>query len=167
MPNQSRTKRAAGEFRLHRQFNDTRRCQLVGERQILELISLGAPLAGILNKLCMMIDIRIGNVVSIVSLAGADANHFCSVTQSALQVGLEVFSCSAILACDRTFLGALEIYGCDPRRPTQLEVHLIQKVVQLAALALQSHELGNEFERSVLEPKERIVRPLEKPPFIN
>jgi hypothetical protein len=115
----------------------------------------------------MMIDIRIGNVVSIVSLAGADANHFCSVTQSALQVGLEVFSCSAILACDRTFLGALEIYGCDPRRPTQLEVHLIQKVVQLAALALQSHELGNEFERSVLEPKERIVRPLEKPPFIN
>ena len=167
MADQSRTRWTPVEFRLHRQFNDTRRCQLAGEAQILELISLGAPLPGVLNKLCMMIDIRIGNVVSTVCLPEEDENHFCTVTQSALQVGLEVFSSSAILAFDETFLGSLEIYGCDPRRPTPLEDHLIQRVVQLAALALQSHEVGNEFERSALEPKARILRTVEKAPFIN
>lgn len=166
MPNQSRTKRAAGEFRLHQQSNDTRRCQLVGKRQILELISLGAPLAGILNKLCMMIDVRIGDVVSIVSLAETNEDHTCSVTQSAMQVGLEVFSCRAILAFDGAFLGTLEIYGCELRRPTPLEDHLIEQAVHLAALALQSREIGNEFERSAREPKEWTARSLEKP-FIN
>ena len=30
------------------------------------------PLPGILNKLCMMLDVRIGDVVSIVSLADAE-----------------------------------------------------------------------------------------------
>jgi len=167
MADQSRTRRTPVEFRLHRQFNDTLRCHLAGEAQILELISLGAPLPGVLNKLCMMIDIRIGNVVSTVCLPEEDEHYFCTVTQSALQVGLEVFSSSAILAFDETFLGSLEIYGCDPRRPTPLEDHLIQRVVQLAALALQSHEVGNEFERSALEPKARILRTVEKAPFIN
>ncbi len=109
MSEQSRSKRPP-DFHLYRQCADHRRCQLVGERQIIELISLGAPLPGILNKLCMMIDVRIGNVVSIVSLPEADENHNCSMTRSALQVGLEVFSSSAILAPDTTFLGTLEIY---------------------------------------------------------
>ncbi len=167
MADESRSRRTPEEFRLHRQFNDTRRCELVGEAQILELISLGASLEGILNKLCMMIDIRIGNVVSTVCLPEKDENHFCTVTQSALQVGLEVFSCSAILACDGTFLGSFEIYGCDRRRPTPLEDHLIGRVVQLAGLAIQSHEVAHEFERSALEPKAKILRTLEKPPFIN
>ena len=67
MTEQSRIKRPQLAFPLHRQPTDNRRCQVVGERQILELISLGAPLPGILNKLCMMIDVRIGNVVSIIS----------------------------------------------------------------------------------------------------
>jgi hypothetical protein len=39
------------------------------------------------------------------------------MTRSALQVGLEVFSSSAILSADKNFLGTLEIYGCDARRP--------------------------------------------------
>src|SRR5580698_2347632 len=117
MSEQSRTKRVPPDFPFHRQSADNRRCQVVGERQILELISLGAPLPGILNKLCMMIDVRIGNVVSIVSLPDSDENHFCAMTRSALQVGLEMFSASAILSPDNSFLGMLEIFGCDPRRP--------------------------------------------------
>ncbi len=49
MNDQPRTKRPPGAFRLHCPASDSRRCQVVGERQILELISLGAPLLGILN----------------------------------------------------------------------------------------------------------------------
>src|SRR5580698_4826808 len=105
MSEQSRTKRVPPDFPLHRQASDSRRCQVVGERQILELISLGAPLPGILNKLCMMIDVRIGNVVSIVSLPDSDENHFCTMTRSALQVGLEMFSARAIVSAGGNFLG--------------------------------------------------------------
>ena len=65
----SRMRRAPRGFGLHQHFSDTRRSQLVGERHILELISLGAPLPGILNKLCTAIDVQIGNVVSLVSIS--------------------------------------------------------------------------------------------------
>jgi hypothetical protein len=176
MSEQSRTKRIPPDFPLHRQASDSRRCQVVGERQILELISLGAPLPGILNKLCMMIDVRIGNVVSIVSLPDSDENHFCTMTRSALQVGLEMFSASAILSPDNSFLGMLEIFGCDPRRPTILEYHLIDRVTYLAALALQRpkppklddpDDSSDAKDRLAAKPKAKPYGPLEKPPYIN
>jgi hypothetical protein len=167
MTEQSRSKRPLLDFRFHRQRTDHRRCHLVGERQIIELIALGAPLSGILNKLCMMIDVGIGNVVSVVSLPEADENHNCSMTRSALQVGLEVFSSSALLAPDRTVLGTLEIYGCDPRRPTLLEYHLINRVAYLASLALQRCKLDDDFERPSVKPRGWPAAPIEKPPFIN
>jgi hypothetical protein len=167
MTDQSRGKRPPREFRLHRQSTDHCRCRLVGERHILELISLGAPLPGILNKLCMMVDVCIGNVVSIVSLPEADENHFCTMTRSALQVGLEVFSSSAILSFDRTLLGTLEIYGCDPRRPTLLECRLIERVTYLASLALQRHRTEDEAEAPSIKPRGRLGGPLERSRFIN
>jgi hypothetical protein len=171
MNDQFRTKRPPGEFRPHRPVSDGRRCQVVGERHIFELIALGAPLPGILNKLCMMIDVRISNVVSIISLPDADENHFCTITRTALQVGLEVFSSSAIFSANRNFLGTLEIYGCDARRPTPLECHLIDRVTYLAALALGGHEALSEPEepeaRGTAKPRSKSGVPLEKRPFIN
>jgi hypothetical protein len=170
MTEKSRSKRPHPAFQLHRQSTDHRRCQLVGERQILELISLGAPLPGILNKLCMMIDVRIGNVVSIISLPDQAENHLRSMTHSALQVGLEIFSSSAILSPDKSFLGMLEIFGCDPRRPSILEYHLIDRVTYLAALALQRPEPPGADDRDdapAIESKGGVLGPLEKPPFIN
>jgi hypothetical protein len=167
MSEQSRSKRSPIEFRLHRPSTDHRRCQVAGERQILELISLAAPLPDILNKLCMMIDMRIGDVVSIVSLPDASENRFCSMTPSALQVGLEIFSSSPILSPDRIFLGMLEIFGCDLRRPTRLENDLIDRVTYLAALALQSPDPEDRLDRAAMKPKGRLLGPSEKPPFIN
>src|ERR1700679_325625 len=167
MSEQSRSKRSPAKFQLHRPSTDHRRCQVVGERQILELISLAAPLPDILNKLCMMIDIRIGDVVSIVSLPDAAENHFCSMTDSALQLGLESFSSSAILSPDRVFLGMLEIFGCDLRRPTIPENNLINRVPYLAALALQRPDPEDRVDRPAMKPKGRLIGPLEKPKFMN
>ena len=167
MSEQSRAKRQPAAFRFHRQYTDHRRSSLVGERQIVDLINLGAPIPGILNKLCMMIDVRIGNVVSVVSLPEADENHNWSMTRSALQVGLEVFSSSAILASDATYLGTLEIFSCDPRRPTLLEYQLINRVAYLASLALQPSAHDADFARRFLKPRAKFAAPLEKPPFIN
>jgi hypothetical protein len=167
MAEQSRSKRSHGDFRFRLRCTDHRRCQFVGERQILELIYLAAPLPGILNKLCMMIDVRIGDVVSTVSLPDEAENHFCSMTDSTLQLGLESFSSSAILSPDRVFLGMLEIFGCDLRRPTIPENNLINRVPYLAALALQRPDPEDRVDRPAMKPKGRLIGPLEKPKFIN
>jgi len=164
---ESRTKRAPGEFCLYRHSNDNRRSQLAGERDLLELISLGAPLPGILNKLCNAIDVQIGDVISLVLLPNGEENHLCSITQGAMQVGLNVFSSTGILSRDKTLLGTLEIYGCDPRRLTPLEFQLIERVIHLAAIALQRHEDQVNFERPSRRSRSRIGEAFERPPFIN
>jgi hypothetical protein len=167
MADQPRSKFLTRDFRLRRNCTDSRRCPVVGEHQILELISLGAPLPGILNKLCMMIDVRIGDVVSMVSLPDVDENRVCTITRSALQVGLDVFCSSAILSFDKLFLGSLEIFGCDPRQPTPLELVLIDRVTYLASLALQSQKVEEHIQPPSIKPRGKLLGPIEKPRFIN
>jgi hypothetical protein len=104
------------------------------------MIIRGAPLADTLNKLCIMIETEIGEVVSVVSLPGAGEGCLCPDCQSAMQTGLDVFSSTDILSRDEMLLGTLEIYGCDSRRPTPDEKRMIERVTRLAAIALQRHE---------------------------
>jgi len=145
---ESRTKRASRELWLYRQCNDNRCSQSAGERHILELISLGAPLKEILNKLCASMDRQIGNVVSVVLLPDQDENPLYSISQCAVQAGLNVFSSTPILSRDRTFLGTLQIFRCDQRHTTQREIQLIERVVCLAAVALRRQMDVERFERS-------------------
>ena len=147
--------------------NDNTRSQLVGERQILELISMGAPTPTILNRLCAAVDVQIGDVVSLVFLPNGEENDLWSITQSAAQVGLNVFSTTNILAHDKTLLGTLEIYSCDPRRPTPNECHLIARVIHLAAIALQCREEKEDFKRPSRPSRGGIDDELERPRFIN
>jgi hypothetical protein len=131
------------------------------------MISQGAPLPGILNKLCTVIDVQVGNVVSLFLLPDGEPNHHCSVSQSAVKLGLHLLSSTDILSRDKTHLGPLEIYGCDPRRPTADEYRLIERVVHLAAIALQRHEQEQDFERSSRRSRSGMGSALERPPFIN
>ena len=164
---ESRTKQAPEESRVSRHCNDNRGSPLEGERHILELISQGAPLPGILNKLCAVIDVQIGNVVSLFLLPDGERNHPCSVTQSAVKLGLHVFSSTDLLSRDKTLLGTLEIYGCDPRWPTADEHRLIERVACLAALALQRHGDEENFERPSRRSRDEMGSAPERPPFIN
>jgi len=144
---QSRTTRAPRELWPYQHCNDVSRGQLVGEGHILELISLGAPLLGILNRLCTAIDVQIGNVVSLVVLANGEENQLGPLTRSAMQVGLSVFSSSGIRSRDNSLLGTFQIYCCDQRRPTRQEFQLIGRAVQLAAIALQRNTDKENFEK--------------------
>jgi hypothetical protein len=162
----SRTKQLPAEHRLDQQFDGSRRSQLAGERHILELISLGTPLPSILNKLCAAIDFQVGNVVSVLLPDGGE-NHPCSVSRSATRVGLHLFSSTDIFSRDMVFLGTLQIYGCDPRRPTRREIQLIELVVHLAALALQRQKADENCERLPKRPVSKIDSSLERPPYIN
>src|SRR5579864_403987 len=110
--NDRNSKGTPGELRVCRECNDSRRSPVAGERHILELISLGAPLQWILNKLCDAINVQIGNVVSLVLLPDREGNSICSITRSATQFSLNLFSSTNIRARDKSLLGVFQIYCC-------------------------------------------------------
>jgi hypothetical protein len=151
-----------------RHCTDNKSSPFTEERRILELIALGEPLAGTLNQLCAMIDVQIGNVVSLVSLPDQDKSHARIIAQSAMQFGLHVFSSTTILSPDKSLLGTLQIYSCDQRRPTAHEAQLIERVIHLAAVALQRHRDEEDSDRSLGSWRSAIRRsPPERPPFVN
>jgi hypothetical protein len=124
---------------MYPQESDTIPTVLVGESSLLELISTDAPLTEVLNKICTALDVQMGNVVSLVLCADEDEHFTHTIAQSAAQVGLFVFSCSAILSVSEDLLGTLEVYCCFQGSPTPSESNLIERAANLAALAIQCH----------------------------
>jgi hypothetical protein len=94
--------------------------ELVGERRLLELISTNAPLTEVLNKICATFDVQVGNVVSVV-LPSQDSGHSVhELAEQAVQFGLYVFSCCAILSKSEQLLGTFETYSHHaPMSPSQ------------------------------------------------
>jgi hypothetical protein len=166
--NKSRTHYLLMESRSHRRRNGTRRRLLVREEQIVELISLGAPLPGILNKLCSTIDIQIGNVVSLVLLPDEPNRDLLSIAHLATECGMCVFSSRSILSSQGGLLGTLQIYSCDERHPNPDEARLITQVVYLAAVALQRDEHVAEFAKNYGDSGcGANCCPREKLPYVN
>jgi hypothetical protein len=130
---------------LRRQSSGRQETLLRGEKSILELISMGAPLPGVLNRLCAAIDLQIGNVVSVI--LPADNQELHAVTNKAVQFGLQVFWSGSILLRNEDVLGSLQMYCCVSRPPTPFELQLIERVTHLAALAIQRHNDEEVFER--------------------
>jgi hypothetical protein len=122
---------------MYPQEPDTVSSVLVGESHLLELISTGAPLPEVLDKICAALDVQVGNVVS-VALSSED-NQLArnELAEQAAEFGLYVFSCCAIVSKSDQLLGTLETYICLPRNPTVDEARLIQRASQIAALAIQ------------------------------
>lgn len=127
---------------MYRQESDDIQTLLPGEGHLLDLISAGAPLPQVLNKVCAALDLQVGNVVSLVLLAD-DENHTAhNIANAALEFGLSVFSRTPILSPREELFGTLEVYCCFPRTPAPREDRLIQRAAHLAALAIQNHHRG-------------------------
>ena len=104
------TKRATNQFSLQQQSSFKKETLLRGEKSILELISMRTPLPAVLNRLCAAIDLQIGNVVSVI--LPADDQELHTVTQSAVQFGLQVFWSASIPLRNEDALGSLQMYCC-------------------------------------------------------
>jgi len=125
---------------MYRQESKNLQTFLTGEGQLLELISEGAPLPEVLDRVCTALDVQVGNVVSLV-LFPDDAEHALhSIEQSAARFGLSAFSCTAILSPTGEFCGTLEIYCCVPRKPNLSERGLIERAAHFAAVAIQHYK---------------------------
>jgi hypothetical protein len=129
---------------------------LQGEKNILALISRGAPLPEVLNHLCTAIDLQIGNIVSVVLLPDDTERSFETVARGALQFGLRLYWSADIPFRDQAVLGSFEMYCCVPRTPTAFELKLIQRATYLAALAIRRYHgeedrssAGTEWKRAL------------------
>lgn len=128
----------------HRQRSPKKRALLRGEESILELISGGAPLPAILNRLCAVIDLQIGNVVSVILPPGG--HELRTDAQTASDFGLHVFWSASIPLRDEETVGSFQMYCCVSRSPSSFELQLIERVTHLAALAIRRHNDLGDFE---------------------
>lgn len=124
---------------MYPQESDNVQTFLAAEGQLLQLISEGAPLPQILDRVCTAIDVQLGNVISLVLLPDDPEHTLHTFEQSAAVFGLTLFSCLPILSAEEEFLGTLETYCCFPRKPGLTDSELIERAVQLAAVAIQHY----------------------------
>ena len=134
-----RTKWVTRHLPMHGRSAGKKQTDLLGERNILDLISMGAPLPEVLNNLCTAIDLQIGNIVSVMLLPDDTERDFKSIAKGALQFGLHLYWSADIPLRDEDVLGSFEMYCCVPRTPTAFELKLIERATHLAALAIQRY----------------------------
>jgi len=153
---------------MYRQGSDNVQTLLAGEGQLLEMISAGAPLPQVLDRVCAALDMLVGNVVSLVLLADDGEHTLHTIAHSATKFGLTAFSCLAVLSPSGEFFGTLETYCCFPRKPNLNESGLIERAARLAALAIQHYNHEMEAEDWPLDWTGATGRrPCEEPPSTN
>jgi hypothetical protein len=107
------------------------------EELVLQAISARAPLSGILNRICTALDCQIGNVISLISVAGEDAGGFAPLAREAALLGMHSFHCDRIFVQEEEMLGCLEMYCCVLRSPSSREMQWIERAKCLAAIAIK------------------------------
>ena len=112
---------------------------LSAEEQLLQSISSGERLSGVLNGICSALDRQIGNVVSLISLPGDDASELAAIAMNAALFGLHTFCSAGLVAENDEVLGSLEMYCSVPRSPSAREFQLIERGKCLAAIAIKLH----------------------------
>jgi GAF domain len=130
---------------MYRQESHNVHTLLAGEGQLREMISAGAPLPQILDRVCTALDVRVGNVVSLVLLPDDEEHTLHTTAQSAAKFGLTAFSRMPILSPSEEFFGTLETYSRFSREATRNERASIERAAHLAALAIQRY--NDEVER--------------------
>jgi hypothetical protein len=153
---------------MYRQPSDDMHSLLAVEGQLLELISEGAPLPKVLDKICAALDVQLGNVVSLVLLPDDEEHTLHTFAHNAVAFGLTPFNCTPIVSAEEEFLGTLETYCCFLRSPSPTDSELIQRAVQLAALAIQQYNHDVDTEVCSLDCLGATGRPrCEGPPSTN
>jgi GAF domain-containing protein len=84
-----------------------------------------------------VLDCEIGNVVSLVFLLNDDAAHVAAMAGNAKHFGLHSFCSIEVVSENLKLLGTLEMYSCEPKRPTFPQLELIERAACLAAIAIE------------------------------
>jgi hypothetical protein len=144
----------------------TTQASLNGERDLVQLISGGAPLPEVLHKICAAVDRQVGNVVSLVLLPDGEEHTLKAIGEAVASYGLFVFSCASILSPEGKLCATFETYSCIPRSPTPEESALVERAALLATIAFQNFNLELDFEDFASLPNSGLAgySPNEPPP---
>jgi len=153
-----RSKWVSRRSRSQRYGINRKRTYLLGEKNILDMISVGAPLVEVLNNLCTAIDLQIGNIVSVMLLPNDTERDFKTIAKGALQFGLHLYWSADIPLRDGDVLGSFEMYCCIPRTPKAFELKLIQRATHLAALAIRRYDGDEDHSRTCSAWKRALER---------
>jgi hypothetical protein len=145
-------------------FDDKIQYLLSEEKQLLQSISVGAPLPAVLNGICCALDCQIGNVVSLISVPGDDASELAAIAMNAALFGLYTFCSEGVVAENNELLGSLEMYCSVPRSPSASEFQLIERAKCLAAIAIKfEHEADDQGKGGLRGSRSMRGRVLEWP----
>jgi len=109
---------------------------LKAEERILQSIFAPPPVEQTLNEICVAIDCEIGNTVSVISTSAGSPESAAAHAKTAEIFGLHLFSSAKIVDEHGRESGSLEVYSCDPRVPSADETRLVERALNLAALAI-------------------------------
>ena len=134
------------------------------EEQLLQSISSGERLPGVLNGICSALDCQIASVVSLISLPGDDPSQLAAVAMNAALFGLYTFCSEGVVGENDELLGSLEMYCSAPRSPSAGESQLIERAKRLAAIAIKlDQEAAHQGNRGPLGNRPVRGRVLEWP----
>jgi len=123
------------------------------EERVLQSISARVPLPKVLNEICSVLECQIGNVVSLITLPGDDAEDLAAIARNAALFGLHTFCSEGVFGENNELLGFLEMYCSVARTPNASEVRMIDRGRCLAAIAIKRHNevaiQGNSAPRDV------------------
>jgi len=142
---------------VQRNFDDKIQYLLSAEEQLLQAISVRAPLPELLDSICSALDCQIGNVVSLISLPGHYTSNLEEIGSHAALFGLHIFNTSGVIAENGEELGCLETYSCSPNMPSSRDFQLIERASCLAAIAIQTQK-GPEIQGNCSASEKRPVR---------
>ncbi len=106
------------------------------EAQILQSISVRAPLCGILHAISGALDCDIRNVVSLISRGDGDGNDLGAIGDGAKRFGLHAFCFAGIFSEHDELIGSLQMFSSFRRSPSVEESRLIERATCLAAIAI-------------------------------
>jgi hypothetical protein len=153
----------------YRPRHHSERDYLLGaEEQILQSISGRAPLADVLDKICLFLNCQLGNIVSLISLPDCDTRDLGTSARNAGLFGLLPFCCKVLIGENDELLGTLEIYSCVSRPPYADECQLIERAAYLATIAIQRHDEAAQQRNCVMRGgRSAQRRALESPVSVN
>ena len=122
---------------LHRNSGGEIPYLLKAEEELLQSMSAGTPLSEVLHKICNALNLEIGNMISLISLADDDATDRAAIARVAALFGLYAFCSAGVVAENDELLGSLDMYCCTSRSPSASEFQLIERAKCLAGIAIK------------------------------
>lgn len=107
------------------------------EAKILQMISAQAPIAKVLDEICLAADHQIGDVASYISRPEDDERELCAIATMVVYYRLHTFCCETVVGDSGQVFGFFKMLSGVPRRPTCVELATIEWAKSLAARAIK------------------------------